>query len=139
MYEQRLMLHSCTLKLQTLSFTRDLIAPPTFLLLGTFIRYSESSVTRSTNTSHTDPYSLPNPIIFLLSALTFRSIFLHAPTKRVTITLRSSFVLSNKTRSSAYKRPNNLHSHPSSKSLTLIHPIFTFTSFITVSIYSFKN
>ena len=119
-----------------LSFTRDLIKSQTFLPLSTFlhsrhlyliqltlITNSEmcSYYILSTMASSSNPSS-HNNILFAY----FNKISYHRS--------RSSSNSPHSTRSSAYKRPCNLHSLPSSENLTPILPIF-----ITSFIYSLKN
>ena len=92
----------------------------------------------STRISHPNPFSPPNTITLLLSALISKPLFLHTSTKRPTITFRPSsnstqnqiiYILETKQSplSSLLQKPN---SHPP-------HPHFT--SFITASIYTLKS
>ena len=68
-------------------------------------------------TSHFNPSSLFNTTL-LLSALAFKALFLHTPTTHPTIAVRSFSDLPHKTKSSAYKRPDNLYSILSSRNLS---------------------
>ena len=98
----------------------------------------------STRISYFNHSSLLNTITLLLFAFIFRYLLpfrslLHTWTKCPTFTFRCSSDSPYKTKSSACKRPGNLHSLPSSRNLTSILLIPIFTSFITVSIYTLKS
>ena len=127
MFYARLLHSSC----KSLALNRDLMAPTTLLPLSTFILHSALSVPNSfkthpkyfhtetgskrilsTQTSYSNPSSPFSTITLLLSALTFRPLLLHTSTNRPTNALRSSSDSLHKTKSSAHKRPGNLHSPP---------------------------
>ena len=105
------------------------MAPATFLPNITFLQYSTIPVPDSSKTypkylnsdtysnrapstwiSHSNPSSKPNTITLLLPALNFRSLSLTQHNKMPYHHLRSSSYSPHKTKSSAYKRPGNLHS-----------------------------
>ena len=149
MFHTRLAHSSC----KSLVLTRDLMAPATLFLLATFLLHSAASVPNSSkykiprhalnesylHESHTlIASSLFSTITLFLPGLTFSSLSLHTSANHPTIALRSSFYSPHRTNSSAYKKPGNLHSLPSSTNLTPLLPIPIFTSF-TVSIYTLKN
>ena len=127
----------CTLKLHPLSFTRDLKAQARFLPLATFLRHSPPSVPESStiqikclNSDLTPvasylqepPISIPPahltpsppPYLHWLS-----DSYSHIP-QRPTIAFRSSSDLPQKNKLSAYKRPSNPPSLPSSPNLNSI-------------------
>ena len=126
------------------------MASATLLPLATFLLHSAPSVPDSSKTPQIFEFHDIYVNLTLQSLLPFQyhhlslpcinfSVLFYTPQQTPTVTFRSPSDSPHTTKSSAYKRPGNLHPLLSPRNLTPLLPIPIFTSFITASIYTLNK